>query len=265
MGRATSLLFVAALAGILTAAPGATAFGQELAGTRTCWTSDKTSFTAVVENPAQNLTFLLQPRVFTSLCDDGEIVTNGTFFSGSEPLGVVISGGEVLYSPPAKRFKSGSRWIDLGMRWGIGVLKDSSSLAVSDSDSAPGTMRTFLGGGGLLLQDGEVAVAMNASPPDQWGASFSPSDILESRRGRTAFGLKTVDGRQELVVLSVKESAGATIAELAERMKSLGANDAVFYDGGGAAAFAAGGRCRELPSNPGEDLNPTHVVIKACR
>jgi len=52
---------------------------------------------------------------------------------------------------------------------------------------------------------------------------------------------------------------------LARIMKGLGAQDAVFYDGGGAAGFAAGGKCLQSPSNPGEDLNPTHIVIRACR
>ncbi|MDE2291532.1 MAG: phosphodiester glycosidase family protein, partial [Elusimicrobia bacterium] len=128
-----------------------------------------------------------------------------------------------------------------------------------------GTMRTYLGGGGLLLKDGAPALDADAPAPGAWGASF-PADILGDRRGRTALGIAPApDGSQTLLVVSTRDSARADVRALARLMASLGASDAVFYDGGGAHGFAAGGRCLRLPSNPGEDLNPTHVVVKSCR
>ena len=126
-------------------------------------------------------------------------------------------------------------------------------------------MDTFLGGGGILLEKGAIAIKRNVSPEEEWGANFSRSEVLEAAHSRTALGLRTVDGRQQLVVLTVKEPPGFVVESLANKMKKLGVTDAVFYDGGGATAFAAGGQCLQLPTNPEQDMNPTHIIIKACR
>lgn len=224
-----------------------------------------TSYTAIIENPAQNFTILYEPRVFSTLCASGTVVTNGTFFSGDEPEGDVIVGGQAVFSPHPRHYKSSGRPTDLGARWGIGILKSSPTLALADGDTALNTMDTFLGGGGILLEKGEIAIKRNVSPEEEWGANFSRSDVLEASHSRTALGLKTVDGRQQLIVLSVKEPPGFTVEMLANKMKKLGVTDAVFYDGAGASGFAAGGQCLQLPSNPAQDMNPTHIIIKGCR
>jgi hypothetical protein len=230
-----------------------------------CWTLSLTSYTAVIENPGTNFSILYEPRVFSTVCGAGAVVTNGTFFSGDEPLGDVIIGGQAVFSPHPRHFKAGSRSVNIGARWGIGLLKGTTILALADGDTALNTMDTFLGGGAILLKAGEDAFAKNVSPSGEWGANFSRSDILDSERSRTALGLRTVEGAQQLIVMSLKEPPGFTAATVAVKMKKLGVSDAVLYDGGGATAFAAGGQCLAFPSNPGEDQNPTHIVIKACR
>jgi hypothetical protein len=223
-------------------------------------------YLARVEDPAQNLSLLTEPRRFSEVCDAGVVVTNGTFFAPSQPYADVIVSGDVVYSPVGggRRFKRDERWVDLGRRWGIGVLKGSRSLAVADGDQALQTMETFLGGGGLLLEGGQDATSKDQPVADSYGPAF-PADILERRTSHVALGLKTEAGKQVLLVLVVKDPPGASIKELAALMKEQGAEDAVFYDGGGATGFAAGGCCLVEPSNPGEDRNPTHIVIKACR
>lgn len=231
-----------------------------------CWSVGRTSFTAVVDNPGRNFSVLFAPKTFPEVCAAGEVVVNGTFFSGQEPLGDVIEDGRAVSSPHPRRFKSSTRSVDLGKRWGVGLLKGATTLAVADGDSALSTMQTYLGGAGLLLKDGIDATADNRAVTGVWGPSFSRSDILDAERARTALGLRTgPDGRQQLIVLGLTEPPGASAESVAEKLKAMGATDAVFYDGGGAAGFAAGGRCLKHPSNPGEDLNPTHIVIKACR
>lgn len=231
-----------------------------------CWAAQTDFYVAQIQNPARNFSVLFGPKRFSEVCAAGVVVTNGTFFGPAHPIADVISAGRVLYSPQgaARRFKNGERAIDLGRRWGIGVAKGSGALSVSDGDSALKDMQTFLGGGGLLLQAGQDATGRNLPQPGRYGPAF-PEDILARRAARTALGLKDRDGKQVLLVVSVKPDPGATVKQLARIMKALGASDAVFYDGGGAWGFAAGGRCLEKPSNAGEDLNPTHLVMKACR
>ena len=238
------------------------AFAQEAP----CWSVGRTSFTAVVENPGANFSVLFAPKTFPEVCAAGAVVVNGTFFSGQEPLGDVIEDGKAVSSPRPRRFKSGPRSVDLGKRWGIGLLKGTTVLAVADGDSALGTMQTYLGGAGLLLKNGTDSTAADRPVSGEWGPSFPRSEILDAERARTALALrKGPDGRQQLIVLSLTEPPGASVESIAEKLKAMGAADAVFYDGGGAAGFAAGGRCLKYPSNPGEDLNPTHIVLKACR
>lgn len=235
-------------------------------GAPACVTATPDYYLAKIENPAANFAVLAGPKAFRDVCGAGAVVTNGTFFAPGAALGDVVVDGAVKYSPRGKdrRFKKDDRWIDLGRRWGVGVLRGSGLLAVADGDEALDLMETFLGGGGLLLEKGEIATAENAPRFGQWSASL-PSSITEDARGRVALGLKVEDGKQVLLLLKTKNAAGATVERLAELMKSLGASDAVFYDGGGAQGYAMGGRCLILPSNPGEDVNPTHIVVKACR
>ncbi|MBI3553184.1 MAG: phosphodiester glycosidase family protein [Elusimicrobia bacterium] len=251
---------------ILLALLASPAAAQRSAPLPACATTEPGYYVAKIENPAENFGVMTESRVFGSVCGAGVLVTNGTFFMPGAALGDVIVDGEIRRQPKGggRRFKKDGRHIDLGKRWGVGVIKNSRVLGVADGDTALRTMGTFLGGGGVLLSDGEDVSFLNESRAGQWGASFS-RDILDDERGRTALGLKLEEGRQVLLLVSTKNSAKATVPALAKLMKGLGATEAVFYDGGGALGFAAGGECLEFPSNKGEDLNPTHIVIKACR
>lgn len=231
-----------------------------------CWTIGRTSFTASILDPGPKFSVVYGPKLFSDLCAAGDIVTSGTFFSGDEPMGDVIVASQTVFSPHPRRFRNASRRVDVGARWGIGLLKGTTTLAILDGDTARGAAEVYLGGAGLLLKDGADATKSDLSAEDDWGPGFSRSEDLDAEHARTAFGLTTAaNGRQTLIVLSLTEPPGASAATAAALLKRLGAVDAVFYAGGGAAAFAAGGVCVRPPLDPAQDLSPTHIVLKACR
>jgi len=106
-------------------------------------------------------------------------------------------------------------------------------------------------GGQLLVQDGRVL------PSDQWVdlAAFDAGHVF-NRHPRTAIGrsdsghvlLVTVDGRRP------GWSNGLTMRELAEVMISLGADDAVNLDGGGATTMTVDGAIWNRPSESGRGV-----------
>ena len=225
---------------------------------------------AQVENPARNFTVLRAPKRFADVADAGVVVANGTFFASRlAALGDVLTPGAPPYAFPKRviRTKDG-RLVDLERRWGLGLRRDSGRLAVARGEDAAAEMSTYLGGAGLLLAGGADASAQNWGDPETPGPNF-PEEYRTRRAGRIALGVKEVDGNQVLLVLAVPPEPGTTAPELAGIMRALGATDAVFYDGGGALGFAAGPPGAKdaliLPTNPGEDENPTHIVIPACR
>lgn len=94
-----------------------------------------------------------------------------------------------------------------------------------------------------------------------------------SRHPRTAVGWDADAGRLWLVVVDGRQaprSAGMALPELAELMKSLGAEEAVNLDGGGSSTLVVGGRVRNHPSDSGGErpvANALAVVrdATACR
>jgi hypothetical protein len=131
-------------------------------------------------------------------------------------------------------------------------------------------IRQALQGGPLLLQDGKLALSDNSFRDEQFLISRQtqdgymvgvvptdyPLDIDRTRAGRVGLGIKA-DG--DLVVVAVdgvnsgmgteRDSAGATLVELAEHLTSAGAVHAINLDGGGSTqAFVDGG----LLTQPGD-------------
>ena len=85
--------------------------------------------------------------------------------------------------------------------------------------------------GPTLLRDGQVSISMNDT------ASFSTARQPRSAVGVSGDGTKlylvTIDGRQ------TGYSQGATLRELAEYMRSIGAHQAINLDGGGSTTMVA--------------------------
>lgn len=237
-----------------------------------CWSAvpldGKSARLAVIHSPERNFGFDFGAKYFSDAKDLGVVVTNGTFYTtGSrdlKPLGRLIRDGREVYAPPEPRFKtSDGRLVDLGQRWGIGVDADGKALAVRDEDA--GVMRAFVGGGIILLKDGQDLVESNRAVSGRYGASV-PDAELDGRAARVAVGARA-DGAL-LVVFVPRGRDSATASDVRKMMSELGARDAVLYDGGHAAGFSAGlpGQDKDFydPPDPVEDLNPTHLVFAGC-
>ncbi|MFF3216720.1 phosphodiester glycosidase family protein [Streptomyces sp. NPDC002886] len=113
------------------------------------------------------------------------------------------------------------------------------SVQMNDMVGLPvgGQVETAVGGRYRLLKEGESALGAAASTPRK--APRTLAGITEDG----ALLLVTIDGRNPGV------DAGATLAEAAELMASLGAQDAIGLDGGGSTSMVVLG---ELRNNPRE-------------
>ena len=116
--------------------------------------------------------------------------------------------------------------------------------------------KTALGGGPVILRDGEVLKAR----PDSAGA-YESTTMFE-RHPRSAVGwnardffLVEVDGRQK------QFSVGMTLEELGAEMARLGCTDGVSFDGGGSAALWYDGAIRSRPSEGHERPVANALVI----
>lgn len=115
----------------------------------------------------------------------------------------------------------------------------------------PWTPREAVGGGPMLVKDG-----MNVAQENYWKEAFDGGGIAGlSRQPRTAIGA-TADGKLILLVCdgrNMRGSAGFTLAELADKMISYGAVNAINLDGGGSSTFVGkDGTVLNRPSDTGE-------------
>ena len=96
--------------------------------------------------------------------------------------------------------------------------------------------------------------------------------LERARHPRTAFGLSADRSRAWMVVVDGRQavSAGATLGELAEILRGLGAADAVNLDGGGSSTMVldegAGPRVVNTPVHTGvparERPTATHLGVR---
>jgi hypothetical protein len=98
-------------------------------------------------------------------------------------------------------------------------------------------------GGPTLLKDGVIAVTSLEE-------KFAP-DIAQGRAPRTGIGLHA-DGTVTLAVVDGRNpghSIGMTLIEFAQQFKTLGANQALNFDGGGSSTMVIQGRVVNKPSD----------------
>jgi hypothetical protein len=234
-----------------------------------CWGKHGAFYGAVVENPGENFRVDLGAKGFAAASKLGLIVTNGTFFaaggSGLRAWGDAVVDGRATRPGPDRVTATDGRLIDLSQRWGVGVDARGRAAVLTGAQARGGGLRLFWGGAGLLLYKGRSALEANRAVDGAWGPAFAP-DVLSRVTGRTALGVR---GDGALVVVHAPRQPGAGLPALAKAAAELGAVDAVFYDGGKAAAFAAGPPGHPLrlysPPHAAEDINPSHLVFKACR
>ena len=109
-------------------------------------------------------------------------------------------------------------------------MKVEINAQIKATPSLPFRPEAILGGGPILLANGQVQTNLDG---------FNPLSFINSRHPRTAIGtrkdgalvLVTVDGRQP------KKSVGMTIPELAMLMLELGCEEAMNLDGGGSTTM----------------------------
>lgn len=247
----------------------AAAATQAAAAPTECWGKHGAFYGAVVENPGENFRVDLGAKSFAAAAKLGLIVTNGTFFatgpSGLRALGDAVVDGRATRPAQDRVGAADGRRIDLSERWGVGVDAGGRAKVMTGAQARAAGLRQFLGGAGLLLYKGRSALDANRAEDGVWGPAFAP-DVLSRVTGRTALGVR---GDGALVVVHAPRNPGAGLPALAQAAAELGAVDAVFYDGGKAAAFAAGPPGHPLrlfsPPHAVEDVNPSHLVFKACR
>ncbi len=100
---------------------------------------------------------------------------------------------------------------------------------------------TALGGGPLLLQNGQVAIRSEGFRSDVTNGIGPRTAFGVDRRGR--YLILIADGRQK------NYSTGLTLPELAATMQKLGAVQAMNLDGGGSTTMAVKGRIVNKPSD----------------
>ncbi|MFI5860752.1 phosphodiester glycosidase family protein [Streptomyces sp. NPDC051546] len=114
-------------------------------------------------------------------------------------------------------------------------MTDGDGLAIAQP------LDTAVGGSHRLLRNGVVTVAPNAA-----GGKPQPRTVAGVKADGTLL-LVTIDGRE------VGVSAGATLAEAARFLASLGAVDAVNLDGGGSTTMVVNGELRNRPRGGADD------------
>ena len=130
-------------------------------------------------------------------------------------------------------------------------LRPGSPVVQTAQLGFPGAV-DVLGGNPMLVDRGEVV-----------SGDVDGTDAFSARNPRTAVG-STRDGRLLVVVVDGRQgaySSGATLRELAELMRSLGAVQAVNLDGGGSSEMVVNGVIANRPSDGEERPVSTGLVL----
>ncbi len=98
-------------------------------------------------------------------------------------------------------------------------------------------MKTAIGGGPVLLQNGEIKIT------NEEELKFSGKTGLTDKHPRTAMGY-TADGRLIIMVIQGRsaDAAGATLTQEAQLLKDLGCIEALNLDGGGSSCMLIKGK-----------------------
>jgi exopolysaccharide biosynthesis protein len=106
-------------------------------------------------------------------------------------------------------------------------------------------MQTAIGGGPVLIQDGEISISNNEE------RKFA-GKAINDRHPRTAIGYT----RDHQLIILVSEgrtesAAGMTLPQLAKVLKDLGCVEALNLDGGGSSCMLINGKTTNSPSDKG--------------
>ena len=116
-------------------------------------------------------------------------------------------------------------------------------------------MQTAIGGGPVLLQNGEIKVTNNEE------RKFA-GKAIKDRHPRTAIGY-TKDHKIIVLVSEgrTESAAGMTLIQLAQALKDIGCVEAVNLDGGGSSCMLINGKETNSPSDKGEQRPVPSVFL----
>ncbi|HUC82652.1 MAG TPA: phosphodiester glycosidase family protein [Flavisolibacter sp.] len=118
-------------------------------------------------------------------------------------------------------------------------------------------METAIGGGPVLVQNGNIQITNN----EEW--KFA-GKAINDKHPRTAMGY-TSDNKLIILVIEgrSKGSGGATLIQQAQILKDLGCVEALNLDGGGSSCMLVNGKETMKPSDPnGQRPVPAVFIIK---
>lgn len=119
-------------------------------------------------------------------------------------------------------------------------------------------MQTAVGGGPVLLQDGEIAIANNEE------LKFA-GRAIDDKHPRTAIGYT---GNDKVIILVVQgrfpgTAEGATLTQEAQMLKEIGCKEALNLDGGGSSCMLVNGMETIKPSDKeGQRPVPAVFIVK---
>ncbi|MDB5200902.1 MAG: hypothetical protein JWQ27_311 [Ferruginibacter sp.] len=141
----------------------------------------------------------------------------------------------------------------------IPATRDSIASFAPPAHFKKWKMRTAIGGGPVLLQNGDIKISNNEE------LKFN-GKAINDKHPRTLIGYTADD---HLIVMVVQGrfpgiAEGATITEEAELMKQLGCVEAINLDGGGSSCMLINGKPTITVSDkPGQRAVPAVFLIKA--
>jgi hypothetical protein len=160
-----------------------------------------------------------------------------------------------IYNDSSARYPYASQEVVDNFRDSIPHLPAKQMLA--KGDFSKWKMQTAVGGGPVLVQNGDIAITNNQE------LKFGGKAISD-KHPRTAMGY-TKDGKLILLVIEGRfpnKAEGATLTQEAEMLKQIGCVEALNLDGGGSSCLLINGKETIKPSDKeGQRPVPAVVVI----
>jgi len=144
----------------------------------------------------------------------------------------------------------------------IADLKRLSSNFIPEFDNKPKSslrkwkMHTAIGGGPVLIQNGQISITNNEE------LKFA-GKAINDKHPRTAIGY-TQDHKLILLVIEGRnpDAQGATLTEEAQMLKDLGCIEALNLDGGGSSCLLVNGKETIKPSDKTQRAVPAVFLIR---
>lgn len=183
------------------------------------------------------------------------------------PLGSAIGIFKNRQADVAWTFTDSTRRNALASQTPVPFLKDSvATLSLKNLKEKKVRLRKWkpevaIGGGPVLLQDGDIQVTNN----EEW--KFA-GKAIEDKHPRSAMGY-TTDGKLILLVIQGRMpgvAEGSTLVQMAQILKDLGCVEALNLDGGGSSCLLVNGKETIKPSDKeGQRAVPGVFVIGGNR